>query len=48
MTMKISIEIEPRVSMEITIGEAHSKYIPPPEIGIRSRMSPIELANRPQ
>ena len=45
--MKMTIATDPRVSIEITIGLLHSKYVPPPEIGMRSRRIAEELETTP-
>ena len=45
---KIIIEIEPRTIIEITMGESQGKYVPPPEIGMRRRITPTELAKVPE
>lgn len=45
--MKITMQTPPRVNMEITMGEAQRKYVPPPETGMRRRRMALVLKMMP-
>lgn len=47
MKPKAMKERPPIMSIVITIGESHGKYDPPPEIGMRRKMIPIDDARTP-
>jgi hypothetical protein len=46
-TTKVTMQIPPRVIIDITIGLFHSKYVPPPEIGMSRRRIAEELNTTP-